>query len=70
MLSQNREAARSDMRSEIDFETNILSEVWLEALANNLGIDVGQVYATAQDRIEKAKAEQRDNSSVQADSPV
>jgi uncharacterized membrane protein len=70
LLSQNRESARSDMRSEIDFETNVLSEVWLEALADNLGIDAGQVYATAQERIEKAKAQQAENGSAQAGSPV
>ena len=70
LLSQNREAARQDLRSEIDFETNVLSEVWLEALADNLGIDVGRVYAVAQDRIEKAKAEQRGDGKVQAGSPV
>src|SRR5215467_16119899 len=64
LLSQNREAARSDLRSEIDFETNVLSEVWLEALADHLGIDVGRVYAIAQDRIEKAKAEQRGDGQV------
>jgi hypothetical protein len=55
------------MRSEIDYETNVLSEVWLEAIADNLGIDVGRVYATAQDRIEKAKALQDQNGSAQAD---
>jgi len=69
LLSQNRETARSEVRSEIDFETNVLSEVWLEALAENLGIDVGRVYATAQDRIKKAKAQQEDNGS-HASSPV
>jgi uncharacterized membrane protein len=31
LLSQNREATRSDLRSEIDFETNVLSEVCPEA---------------------------------------
>jgi uncharacterized membrane protein len=67
LLSQNRESTRSDMRSEIDFETNVLSEVWLEAIASNLGIDEGRVYARAQDRIEKAKAAQQDqNGSAQA----
>ena len=70
LLSQNREASRSDLRSEIDFETNVLSEVWLEALADHLGIDVGKVYAVAQDRIEKAKAEQRGDGKVKAGSPV
>lgn len=58
MLSQNREAARSDIRSEIDFETNVLSEVWLEAVADRLGIDVADVHATAQERIAQAKARQ------------
>jgi uncharacterized membrane protein len=58
LLSQNREAARSDVRSEIDFETNVLSEVWLEAVADKLGIDVARVYAVTKDRLAEAKAEQ------------
>jgi uncharacterized membrane protein len=58
MISQNRESARSDTRSEVDFETNVLSEVWLEALASHLGLDVNQVYATAHDRISQARAQQ------------
>ncbi len=56
MISQNREAARSEDRSEIDFETNVLSEVWLEAMATKLGIDVDQVHATADSRIAQSKA--------------
>ena len=58
LLSQNRESARQDLRSEIDFETNVLSEVWLEAVADKLGIDVSRVYAVAKDRLAEAKAEQ------------
>ncbi|MCW2887165.1 MAG: hypothetical protein QOE54_1546 [Streptosporangiaceae bacterium] len=60
MLSQNREAARSDIRAEIDFETNVLSEVWLEALAEKLGIDVTDVHATARNRMVQAKARQEE----------
>jgi uncharacterized membrane protein len=60
MLSQNREAARSDIRAEIDFETNVLSEVWLEALADKLGIDVTDVHATARSRMAQAKARQEE----------
>jgi uncharacterized membrane protein len=56
LISQNRESARSERRSEIDFETNVLSEVWLEAMADKLGIDVDQVHATAENRITQAKA--------------
>ena len=55
LLSQNRESARSDMRAEIDFETNVLSEVWLEAVAEKLGVDVKQVHATAKDRIAQSR---------------
>jgi len=56
LLSQNRESARSDQRAEIDFETNVLSEVWLEAVAEKLGVDVKQVHATAKDRIAQSRA--------------
>ena len=56
LLSQNRESARSDMRAETDFETNVLSEVWLEAVAEKLGVDAKQVHATAKDRIAQSKA--------------
>jgi uncharacterized membrane protein len=56
LLSQNRESARSDMRAESDFETNVLSEVWLEAVAEKLGVDEKQVHATAKDRIAQSKA--------------
>lgn len=58
MISQNRESDRSDIRSEVDYETNVLSEVWLEALASHLGINVDEVYATAQQRIDRSKADQ------------
>jgi uncharacterized membrane protein len=67
MLSQNREAARGDIRSEIDFETNVLSEVWLEALADKLGIDVTEVHATARDRMAEAKARQERGAQRPAD---
>ena len=66
MLSQNRESARSDLRSEVNFETNVLSEVWLEALANHLGLDVSQVYATAHARIEQARAQQNEAATGQS----
>jgi uncharacterized membrane protein len=62
LLSQNRESARSDERAEIDFETNVLSEVWLEAVAEKLGVDVHQVHATAKERIAQSKALANGNS--------
>jgi uncharacterized membrane protein len=58
MLSQNREALRSEVRSQIDFETNVLSEVWLEALAAKLGVEVTDVHIAAAERIQAAKVRQ------------
>ncbi|WP_207709934.1 DUF1003 domain-containing protein [Actinomadura macrotermitis] len=58
MLSQNREALRSEIRSQIDFETNVLSEVWLEAMADKLGIDIDEVHTKATARIAAAQARQ------------
>lgn len=66
LLSQNREAARQDLRSEIDFETNVLSEIWLEAMAERLGIDVDLVHARARDRVAEAKAQQDGQAAGQA----
>jgi uncharacterized membrane protein len=66
LLSQNRESARSDERAEIDFETNVLSEVWLEAVAEKLGVDAKQVHATAKDRIAQSRALASANGNGQA----
>jgi len=57
MISQNRESARSDLRADIDFETNALSEAWLEALGDKLGVDVAAVHAAAKQRVRQANAE-------------
>ena len=66
LLSQNRESARSDMRADSDFETNVLSEVWLEAVGEKLGVDVKQVHATAKDRIAQSRALASANGTGQA----
>ena len=57
MISQNRESARSDLRAKQDFETNALSEAWLEALGDKLGVDVAAVHAAAKRRIRQANAQ-------------
>jgi hypothetical protein len=36
----------------------VLSEVWIEAVADKLRIDVAEVHATARERIAAAKARQ------------
>jgi uncharacterized membrane protein len=60
MISQNRESTRSDLRAELDFETNALSEAWLEALGDKLGVDVAAVHTAAERRIKQVNAEADD----------
>ena len=48
MISQNRQAARADVRSELDFETNLRSEVWSVHIGRNLGLDPAEVEAHVQ----------------------
>ena len=43
MISQNRQAARSDIRSQLDFENNIRGEIWSVHIGEALGLDVEHV---------------------------
>lgn len=58
MISQNREAQRSEIRAQLDFETNVLDEVWTEMIAAKLGVDVDQVHEKVAERMAAAKARQ------------
>ncbi|MGW0995247.1 DUF1003 domain-containing protein [Streptomyces sp. NPDC002523] len=43
MVSQNRQAARDKVRADLDFETNIRSEVWSMHMGRALGVDAKTV---------------------------
>lgn len=43
MISQNRQAARSDLRAQLDFENNLRGEIWSVHIGQALGIDVEHV---------------------------
>jgi uncharacterized membrane protein len=43
MVSQNRQAARSDLRAQLDFETNLRAEIWSVHIGAQLGIDPDHV---------------------------
>jgi uncharacterized membrane protein len=60
MISQNREAQRAELRSELDFETNVRAEVWVEAIASKLGIDPGEIHAAVDQRLAAADSEHPD----------
>jgi uncharacterized membrane protein len=40
MISQNREAARAEVRANLDFETNVTAEVLVRAIAKHTGVDM------------------------------
>jgi uncharacterized membrane protein len=43
LISQNRQAGRADIRSELDYETNVRSEIWSRAIADKIGVDPDEV---------------------------
>ncbi|MFH9967284.1 DUF1003 domain-containing protein [Streptomyces mirabilis] len=48
MVSQNRQAIREKVRADLDFETNIRSEVWSAHIGHALGVDPQQVEQAVQ----------------------
>ena len=57
MVSQNRQAARADLRSQLDFETNIRSEIWSVHIGTALGVNPNHVEEMIKKAIETAKTE-------------
>jgi uncharacterized membrane protein len=57
MVSQNRQAARSDIRSDLDFENNLRSEIWSVHIGQVLGIDADHVEGVVQAAIDGYHAE-------------
>ena len=56
MVSQNRQAARADIRSELDFETNLRSEIWSVHIGEALGVDPAHVEEVVRQAIEGSRA--------------
>jgi uncharacterized membrane protein len=56
MITQNRQAARADVRSQLDFETNLRSEVWSVHIGRSLGLDPAEVERHVQSLIAQARA--------------
>jgi len=57
MVSQNRQAARADVRSELDFETNLRSEIWSVHIGHALGVDPTHVEEVVRKAIEGSKSQ-------------
>jgi len=56
MISQNREALRSEIRAQLDFETNVIAEVWVETIAAAHNIDMAEVHEKVKQRMAEALA--------------
>jgi uncharacterized membrane protein len=59
MISQNRQAARSDLRTQLDFENNIRAEIWSVHIGQALGLDADHVEDVVRRAIEGAEAAMR-----------
>ncbi|MCU1460966.1 MAG: hypothetical protein JWO37_1041 [Acidimicrobiales bacterium] len=57
MVSQNRQAARADVRAELDFETNLRSEIWSVHIGHALGVDPSHVEEVVRTAIEGSRRE-------------
>ena len=57
MVSQNRQAARSDIRSDLDFENNLRSEIWSVHIGQALGLDAEHVESVVRAAIDGYRAE-------------
>ncbi len=57
MVTQNRQGRRADIRSDIDFETNLRSEIWSVHIGSALGIDVEHVEDVVRQAIAGARSE-------------
>jgi uncharacterized membrane protein len=55
MVSQNRQAERSDIRSQLDFETNLRAEIWSVHIGQALGINLDHVEDVVRTAIEGSK---------------
>ena len=64
MISQNRQAARADLRSQLDFENNIRGEIWSVHIGEALGLDVEHVEDIVRRAIDGAQAALRNTSTT------
>ncbi len=55
MVSQNRQAARADIRAELDFETNLRSEIWAVHIGQALGVDPEHVESVVRIAIDGSR---------------
>lgn len=58
MVSQNRQAARADIRSQLDFENNLRGEIWSVHIGERIGIDSAHVEEVVRQVLDGMKDEE------------
>jgi uncharacterized membrane protein len=56
MISQNRDANRQNVRADLDYETNVRSEVWAAHIGRQLGVDPAAVESRVQEILRRKDA--------------
>jgi uncharacterized membrane protein len=56
MVTQNRQGRRADIRSDLDFETNLRSEIWSIHIGAALGVDIEHVEDVVRQAISGARS--------------
>ncbi|OHV41632.1 MULTISPECIES: DUF1003 domain-containing protein [Pseudofrankia] len=56
MISQNRDTRRQNVRADLDYETNVRSEVWSAHIGRQLGIDPVMVETRVQEILRRSDA--------------
>jgi uncharacterized membrane protein len=67
MVSQNRQAARENVRADLDFENNIRSEVWSVHIGKQLGLDPANIEERVQAVIAKSREAMSGTATEKAD---
>lgn len=64
MVSQNRQAIREKVRADLDFETNIRSEVWSAHMGHVLGVDAEEVEQDVRTLLAQNRAKLNDTEQI------
>ncbi|WP_406431234.1 DUF1003 domain-containing protein [Streptomyces sp. NBC_00631] len=64
MVSQNRQAARENVRADLDFETNVRAEVWAVHIGKALGLNPQEIELHVQEIIQQSRSAMEPGSGV------
>ena len=55
MVSQNRQALRSEIRAQVDFESNLQSLIWSVHIGQKLGLDINHIEELCRDVVSESR---------------